>query len=141
MKRCIFLTLVGCIAFTIGCVALFFPSVLLESKGIINNPPANVWMSEVGILLIAVGILVFLIRKEENSLALKAIFISITIIQTGLLGIELLAYRNGIITEISGIIPNCTLHLILILGFIFYLSKMTTEKEQSNKEKRTKNIA
>lgn len=137
MKRSIFLTLVACIAFTIGCVALFFPSVLLESKGIINNPPANVWMSEVGILLISVGILVFLVRKERNSLALRAIFMSIIIIQSGLLGIELLAYRNGIITEVSGIIPNCILHLILILGFTLYLSKMNTEKELPEKQKTT----
>jgi len=133
MKRGIFLTIVASIAFIIGCVALFFPAVLLESKGIINNPPANVWMSEVGILLIAVGILVFLIRKEENSLALKAIFISVLIIQSGLLLIELMAYRNGTITEISGIIPNCVLHIILIFGFTSYLSKMNIEKESSAK--------
>lgn len=127
MNRTVFLTIVAPIAITVGLVALLFPSLLLESKGVSPDAPVKVWMTEVGILLISVGVIVFFVRKEQSSNSLKAIFIGNIMIQIGLLLIEIFAYANNTITEISGIIPNSLLHIILSFGFFYYLLKMNTE--------------
>jgi len=111
MKRKTFLSIVSPVALIIGLVALFFPSILLESKGVIPGGPVKVWMSEVGILLVSAGVILFLVRKEEDSIALKAILIGNTLVQIGLLSIEILAFQNGVIKEVSGIIPNSILHV------------------------------
>ncbi|WP_421810724.1 hypothetical protein [Flagellimonas sp.] len=131
MKRKTFVTIVAPLAALIGIVALFYPSVLLESKGVNSGEPVKVWMSEVGILLISTGIVLFLVRKEQVSIALKAIFFGNIIIQIGLLTIEILAYQNGVIKEVSGIIPNSILHILLLFGFTYYLVKMTTHNKVS----------
>lgn len=126
MKLKTFLSIVSPVALIIGLIALFYPSLLLESKGVVPQESVKVWMSEVGVLLISTGIILFLVRKEEKSKALKAILIGNTIIQIGLLCIEILAYQRGVIKEISGIIPNSILHIILSIGFIYYLLTKTT---------------
>lgn len=123
MKREIFLTIASIIALLIGFFATIFPSVLLESKGVVDSEVTNVWMQQVGILLIAIGILVFLVRKHNESPTLKAILISNIIIQIGLLIIEIVAYYQGIIPLLSGIIPNSIIHIILAFGFGYYLLK------------------
>ena len=127
MSRSTFLTITAFIALFIGFAALFFPAVLLESKGVVNNPAANVWMSEVGVLLLAIGVIVFLIRKEPDSLALKAILTGIIVIQSGLLLVEIAAYSKGIIIEISGIIPNSIIHTGLIIGLAYYLIRLNSK--------------
>lgn len=121
MKRSTFLTITSLIAFIIGSVALFFPAFLLESKGVLNNPAANIWMSEVGILLIAVAVVVFMIRNEKASLTLKSIFVGLLLIQSGLLFIEALAFYKGVITKAGGVIPNGILHMVLIFCLLYYL--------------------
>lgn len=130
MKRSIFFTIVSIIAMAIGVFALGFPKILLESKGVVDNPAANVWMSEVGMLLLAIGTIVFMIRNEAASLTLRAILIGIIMIQSGLFIIEILAYLNNIITEISDIVPNCALHLVLIGGLGHYLILVNKEIKQ-----------
>lgn len=130
MKRKTFLSIVSPVALIIGFVALFYPTILLESKGVISNEPVKVWMSEVGILLISTSIILFLVRKEEDSIALKAILFGNVIIQIGLLSIEILAYQKGVIKEVSGIIPNSILHIILTIGFIYHWSKITTPNKE-----------
>jgi len=85
-------------------------------------------MSETGMLLFAVGLIVFWLRKEPNSLALKAVLSGVVVIQIGLLLIEVLAYFRHAITEISGIVPNCILHVVLIVGLGFYVSKMKNKE-------------
>jgi hypothetical protein len=125
MSRKAFLCIVSVIAIVVGLCALLFPSALLDSKGVTPGAAINVWVSEVGILLIATGITAFLIRGHADSATLKAVFVGNIILQLGLLSIEPLAYANGIITKLSGIIPNTILHLVLAASFCWYLSKMT----------------
>ncbi|MDF0717147.1 hypothetical protein PY092_13370 [Muricauda sp. 334s03] len=127
MRRNTFLTISAVIAMVIGLIALCFPTILLKSKGIVNNPQANVWMSEVGILLIAIGTMVYFIRNESYSRVIKAVIIGIIMIQLGLLIIEVYAYYMGIITEIMGIIPNSIIHIVLIIGLFHYLVKGNRE--------------
>jgi len=123
MKRSAFLLLSGLIALAIGTFALFAPAVLLASKGV-ASAAANIWAQEVGALLIAVGILAVMVRQHRDSPTLKAVLVSIVVMQIGLFAIEALAYRNGIITLLSGIVPNLMIHVFLAAGLIYYIVTM-----------------
>ena len=120
MKRRTFLAMASCIALLVGMFAVVAPGVLLESKGVTLNAGTIVWMREVGVLLVAMGITAFLIRGHEDSPTLKAFLIGNIVVQLGLLTIEPIAYANGVITKLSGIVPNTVLHVLLAGGFAFY---------------------
>ena len=77
-------------------------------------------------MLIAAGILAVMVRHHEDSPTLKAILVSNVVIQIGLFMIEALAYRDGIITLLSGIVPNLTLHVCLAGGLIYHIVIMRT---------------
>jgi hypothetical protein len=124
MTRKTFLSIASFIASSVGCFALFFPALLHVSKGTLPNSAAYVWTSEVGILLLAIGVMAFLVRKQGDSPVLSAFFVGNFMIQIGLFVIELSAYHNKIITKLSGVLPNLTLHILLAFGFAYYLCKM-----------------
>jgi hypothetical protein len=124
MKRTTFLSVASFIALAVGTFALIAPAILLESKGVAASAATDVWVREVGALLISVGVTAFLVRDHEDSPPLKAFFIGNIMLQLSLLIIEPLAYANGIITKLSGIVPNTILHILLASGFIYYWAKM-----------------
>lgn len=130
MSRQIFLTIASIIATLVGLFAIFFPTTLLESKGVEPLAGTLVWTRETGLLLLTVGIIAFLVRKNEASQTLKVFLFGNILIQIGLFVIELLAYFNGIITKLSGIIPNLTLHILLAIGFVYF---WTTIKFKPNR--------
>jgi hypothetical protein len=117
MSRKIFLTLVSLIALAIGAFALFFPMLLLDSKGVAASAAAAVWVREVGVAIVAAGVAAFLLRDLPDSPALRAFLIANVLLQLGLFPIELLAYHQGVITKASGVVPNSILHLLLAFGF------------------------
>ena len=128
MSRQIFLTIASLIALSVGIFALLFPAVLLESKGVELLNGTLVWAREVGVLLICLGIIGFSTRKHDSSATLKALLFGNIFIQIGLFLIELIAYSNGIITKISGIIPNLSLHVLLTIGFAYFWATMKVSK-------------
>lgn len=119
MKRAVFLTLASGIALAVGAFALVAPSTLLASKGI-SSAAAGVWVREVGVLLVAVGISVFMVRHHGDSPTLRALLIGNLVVQLGLLPVEVLAYREGTITVLAGIVPNTLIHGLLACGFGYY---------------------
>ena len=123
MKRSFFLLIASLIALSVGAFALFAPATLLQSKGVFSAA-ANVWTQQVGVFLIAVGVIVFLVRNHEDSPTLRAILAGNAVAQIGLLPIEVLAYKAGTITQLSGIVPNSVIHVILAAGFLYYASAM-----------------
>lgn len=131
MTRKTFLTLAAFIALAVGTFAFTCPATLLDSKGVIPNDGANVWVREVGILLISVGVVAALIRGHEDSPTLQAFFLGNIILQMGLIPIELIAYGHGVITKPSGIMPNTIIHFFLAAGFAYYYLQM--KKAGSNK--------
>lgn len=124
MTRSTFLTIASGIAVSVGIFAMIFPSVLLESKGVEAINGTLIWTRETGLLLLTIGIIAFFIRKHENSETLKIFFLGNIIIQIGLFLIELAAYFNEVITKLSGIIPNLSLHVLLTIGFIYFYVDM-----------------
>jgi hypothetical protein len=123
MKQSLFLSIAAIIALAVGAFALLAPAALLASKGV-SSAAASVWTQEVGVLLIAIGVIVFSVRNHADSPTLQAVLNGNAIVQLGLLPIEVLAYREGTITQLSGIVPNSVLHLCLAVGFLYYATTM-----------------
>lgn len=120
MSRQTFLTVASIIALAVGMFASFFPATLLDSKGVAANVATLVWVREVGVLLISVGITAFLVRRHRDSATLQALLTGNAILQLGLLAIEPTAYVMGIVTKLSGIVPNTLLHALLGCGFAWF---------------------
>jgi hypothetical protein len=124
MNRKAFLTMSSLIALAVGLFALCAPELLLQSKGVDVNAGTTIWVREVGVMLIAVGITVFMVRNHADSSTLKAVLVGNVVVQLGLLVIEPLAYSAGIITKLAGIAPNTMIHVLLAFGFCYYASKI-----------------
>ena len=120
MSRKVFLSLVALIAMAIGILALLAPGALLESKGVPANAAASVWVREVGVALVAIATIAFLVRAHPDSPTMRAFLAGNALLQLGLLPIEIAAFENGVLTRISGIVPNSVLHVVLACAFVFY---------------------
>lgn len=120
VSRFWFLTVASLIAISVGGIALMAPGVMLASKGIVGNAAAQVWMREVGALLLAVGVIGFLVRSHEDSATLRALLWGNALLQLALLPIEVMAHARGVIPDVTGIMPNTALHVLLAAGFVSY---------------------
>lgn len=119
-SRSSFLTFAALIAIGVGGMALLAPDVMLSSKGIAGNKAASVWMREVGVVLLAMGVVNWLIRAHEDSPTMRAVLWGNALLQVGLLPIELVAYVHGVIPTAAGIAPNTVLHVVLAFGFFTF---------------------
>jgi hypothetical protein len=124
MSRKVFLTLAAIIAFTVGTVAVLLPAMLLESKGIVANTAATIWVRELGVALISIALVAFLVRGQADSPTMRAFLLGNAVLQAGLLPIEIIAFANGILTQASGIIPNSVLHVVLAFAFFYYAARV-----------------
>lgn len=117
MYRLLFLSFATLIALVVGTAATLFPAALLESKGVAPTAASCLWMREVGVMLLAMGVVFVRVRTHPDSPTVRALMAGNLLIQLGLLGIEVAGYANGVITLLSGILPNAVLHVVLALGF------------------------
>jgi hypothetical protein len=125
IQRSMFLTLSSAVALAVGSFALVAPRVLLESKGVaLPNPAAAIWVREVGLTIFAYGVTLFLVREHGDSTTLRAFFWGNAIVQFGLFPIEIGAYHAGLITQLSGIVPNSVIHVLLGTGFSIFAARM-----------------
>ncbi|MDD5335294.1 MAG: hypothetical protein PHS32_16300 [Rhodoferax sp.] len=129
MNRKIFLSLAAVIALGVGSVALLFPADLLASKGTVPSEAANVWMREVGVLLLSLGVIAGLMRGHADSPTLKTLMLGNLLVQLGLFLTEIVGYANGVITKLSGVLPSSALNLLLAAGFAYFWVTMGTSKE------------
>jgi len=123
MSRTTFLTLAALIATGVGLLALVAPATLLVSKGVTPNAAAQVWVREVGALLLAVALSAFLVRRHPHSLTMRAFLLGNAVLQFALFPIEIAAYLNGVITSLMGIVPNSVLHVLLGFGFAYFATR------------------
>lgn len=124
MTRKTFITVTAFVALAVASLALLAPNVLLESKGVAPERAPVVWVREVGVLLVALGVMSLLLRSERGSRALRAFLIGSALVHVGLFPIEILAYRADVITRLSGIVPNSGLHVLLAAGFTYFAFAM-----------------
>jgi hypothetical protein len=123
-----FLTLASAIANAVGCFALAVPGALLETKGAAANPIAMIWVREVGVLLIALGITAFLVRRHEDSATLRTFFLGNALLHVGLFPIEILGVADGVLRKASGVVPNSILHVAMASAFLYFARRMRYER-------------
>jgi hypothetical protein len=119
-----FLTVVSVIALAVGVMAMGFPAQLLLSKGATVSDAAIVWVREVGVQIFALSITAWLMRSHPPSPTLRAFFVGNTVVQYGLLPIEISAWMAGTLTNVSGIVPNSILHVVLGTIFLVLARRM-----------------
>jgi len=124
MKRQSFLGFSSAVALSVAGVALVFPQHLLMGKGVEPDAAPVVWVREVGALILASGITTLLARKAEDSLALRSMLVGNAVLHFGLLPIEIVAFAQGVITSLGGVLPNSLLHLGLGVGFAVYAKRV-----------------
>jgi hypothetical protein len=115
-----FLTIAAGVALTVGTVAVLFPATLLASKGTVPSTAADVWMREVGVLLVSLGVIFWSVRHHVDSPTMRMLMLGNMLVQLGLLATETLAFAQGVITQLSGLVPNATLHVVLAAGFAYF---------------------
>jgi hypothetical protein len=124
MKRATFLTIAAMIALAVGTFALTFPALLLESKGVIPNLATQLWTRETGMLLMALGGINWSMRNKDDSSTLTWLLWVNICVQAGLFVMEAFGYADGVISKLSGVAPNLSLHMLLTSGFIYFLLKL-----------------
>jgi hypothetical protein len=124
MKRAAFLSVAAWIALAVGTFALIFPALLLESKGVVPNVATQLWMRETGMLLMALGGMNWILRNTDDSCTLIWLFWVNIGVQAGLFAMEAIGYSDGVISKLSGVAPNLSLHMLLASGFIYFLLKI-----------------
>lgn len=120
MQQKTFLTIAATIALAVGTSAVLFPAALLASKGTLPSAAADLWMREVGVLLVCIGVIAGLVRSHADSPTMRVLMLGNVLVQLGLLVTELLGYANGVIPLLSGLMPNAVLHLVLAAGFAYF---------------------
>ena len=91
----------------------------MKSKGANLTPATVIWMRQVGVLILAQGITSFLLRDQAISPAVRAFLFGAAFTQLGLLPIEIVAYRRGELSKLSGIVPNSVLHIALGCALLY----------------------
>lgn len=124
MSRKTFLTISGVIACLVGVIALGLPAQLLDGKGVAPGLAVMVWVREVGVLLVALGVTTLLVRKDPDSPTMRAFLAGNALLQMCIFPIEIAAYLEGTITKLSGIVPNSILHVVLAFGFIHFARRV-----------------
>jgi hypothetical protein len=120
MTRKGFLTLVALVAFAVGSLALGFPHVLLESKGVAATLTTQIWVRETGVLILSSGLMAFLVRADPDSPTLRSLLLSNALLQASILPIELSAYLAGTIPHLDAVLPNSIFHVFAASGFAFF---------------------
>lgn len=127
MPRRRFLTFVACVAFAVGALAIVSPATLLTGKGANAGAVAVTMMREVGVLIVASGLLAALVRSHPASTTLRAILGANAFLQLAIFPIEIVAHVEGTFPVLAGILPNSVFHLIAAGGFVYFASACRTE--------------
>jgi hypothetical protein len=124
MKRSSFLLIAAIIPLLFGLVMMMIPEKMLSnsltSEANLQTLSVTRW---VGFGVFTVGLINFLSRNDAGSIALKAIMIGNIAFHTLGVGFDIFDYSIGIM-KLSGLITGLIPHSLLIIGFVYYLSKL-----------------
>src|SRR5688572_19299445 len=132
MKRTSFLLIAAIIPLVFGLVMMLAPDKMLSNS---LNSEANLQTLSVtqwvGFGVFTVGLINFLARNDEGSLALKAIMIGNIVFHS--LGICFDIYDYSIeVMKLSGLITGLIPHSLLIIGFVYYLFKLPNARAKTS---------
>lgn len=125
MKRQTFLTIAAVVGALPAVLMIAFPAQMMEEMDAQQSDVANVLLQVVGIMTFSISVILFLTRKDEGSIALRAIIIGNLIMGIGSIPIDWIAYQRGIFTQISSLILSTIIHIIFVIGFIYTLKNLS----------------
>ena len=123
MKRAHFLVLAGVVATFFGLSMIAAPDQLLKNMTTMPSESAERVLQWMGVTLLALGAINILSRNDAGSPALRAVLIGNIVLHVLGFGIDVWHHMVGFV-NISGVITGGVVHLGLIAGFAFYLSKL-----------------
>ena len=124
MKRQTFLTIAAALGTLFSLYMFFAPAKMMEGMGVQSNDTINVILQVMCVMLFTIAVITFLARRDEGSIALRAIIIGSIMMHIISIPIDWVAYQRGIFTQISGLIPGTIIHIILGVGFILCLKNL-----------------
>ena len=125
MRRQTFLTIAAIVGVPLAVLMIASPAKMMEEMGTQRSDTANVLLQVVGLMTFSISVILFLARKDEGSIALRAIIIGNIIMGIGSIPIDWIAYQQGIFTQISSLIFSTIVHIIFVVGFIYYLMNLS----------------
>jgi hypothetical protein len=123
VQRKHFLVLAGVLACFFSLSMLFAPAQMLSNMTTITDASAPHVFRWLGSALLAVGVMNLLARNDPGSDALRAIMVGNIVLHAVAIILDLMDHIDGIVNK-SGIVMGGIVHLGLIAGFAFYLSRM-----------------
>jgi len=97
---------------------------MMEGMGVESNASINVILQAMCVMLFTISVITFLARKDEGSIALRAILSGNIMMHLISIPIDWAAFYRGIFTQVSGILPGTVVHIILAVGFILCLKNL-----------------
>ena len=123
MKKSTFLLIVVIIATLVGGMMTFMPNNAAESFGLTGNLENSVLFRWLGVGILASALLIFLLRKSNDSHTLKAVFIFTLIWHALSLIVDFVGISQGVLV-ISKLLPGMIAHSFISVGSIIYLMKL-----------------
>jgi hypothetical protein len=125
MRRSLFLLIAAIVGLLFGGMMFFTPGLAAEGFGISSIPETLMFFRAMGESILAMGVLAFLVRNDNDSKALKSIFIFFIIYHgLGLLN-DFYSISQGLIT-FNKVISGILTHLFIGIGSIYYALKIKT---------------
>jgi hypothetical protein len=125
MKRRTFLTIAAAVGALFAVYMIASPAKMMEGMGCQPSETTNVVLQVMSVMLFSIAVMTFLARKDEGSIALRAILIGSIVMHIASLPIDWIAYQRGIFTNISGLIPGTIIHIVFAIGFILTLKNLS----------------
>jgi hypothetical protein len=123
MKRNHFLIISSLLAWIFGLAMIFVPDSTIAPVSSVN-----LGMQSFGIAFFSIGVINFFSRNDPGSKALKAVMFGNIILHLGGEAFDVYDYTAGY-TQLSGILGSGIIHILLFVGFTYYLLKIPKYSE------------
>ncbi len=123
MRRSIFFIISAVLALFFGLHMLIAPGKMLENMVTVNTADLQHALQWSGSMLVALGVMNFLSRNDPGSAALRAVMIGNIILHVAGFAVDAYDYSINFINS-YGLISGAVVHVLLTIGFIYYLVKL-----------------
>ncbi|MFI5263184.1 MAG: hypothetical protein ACHQM6_01565 [Candidatus Kapaibacterium sp.] len=129
MKRNIFFIISALLAWVFGCMMILLP----DSMASPTATGMNIGMQWFGIALFSIGVINFFARNDSGSKALTAVMIGNIFLHLAGGGADIYDYMQGTV-QLSSILMPGIVHLLMIVGFVYFLFKKEDGHASSAKD-------
>ncbi len=110
-----------------GLSMLFAPEQMMQNMATASDTSSFNVLQWAGNMLVAIGLINFLARNDAGSVALRAVMIGNIFLHAGGLIVDLRQHMTGFVNA-SGLATGAVVHVLLIIGFVYYLRKMGAQQ-------------